>query len=162
LRLDAMHSDPANAAAMLNPPCSLRALKDGFLDLGLATSVVGPYQADGVWVMRSWASAHGEVLVRYLEGLIDGYRWAVDPANREAAAAIVAKYLKLDQDTARAAVEAAVGPGGSLAKDLALNMEAFRNTLRLRAEFAGGGANATPETYLDLSYHRQATGEPIH
>ncbi len=162
LRLDAMHSDPANAAAMLNPPCSLRALKDGFLDLGLATSVVGPYQADGVWVMRSWASAHGEVLVRYLEGLIDGYRWAVDPANREAAAAIVAKYLKLDQDTARAAVEAAVGPGGSLAKDLALNMEAFRNTLRLRAEFAGGDANATPETYLDLSYYRQATGEPIH
>lgn len=158
LRLEAMHADPANAAAMLNPPCSLRALGDGFHDLGLATSVVGPYQADGVWVMRSWASAHGDVLVRYLQGLIEGYRWAADPANRDGAAAIVAKYLKLDQDTARSAVDAAVGPGGSLAKDLALNMEAFRNTLRLRAEFAGGDKNADPDTYLDLSYYRRAMG----
>ena len=162
LRLEAMHSDPANAAAMLNPPCSLRALRDGFHDLGLATSVVGPYQADGVWVMRSWATAHGDVLVRYLQGLIDGYRWAADPANRDGAAAFVAKYLKLDHDTARSAVDAAVGPEGSLAKDLALNMEAFRNTLRLRAEFAGGDPNADPETYLDLSYYRQATGQPVH
>lgn len=162
LRLEAMHSDPANAAAMLNPPCSLRALGDGFHDLGLATSVVGPYQADGVWVMRSWATAHGDVLVRYLAGLIDGYRWAADPANRDAAAASVAKYLKLDLGTARTAVDAAIGPGGSLAKDLTLDMDAFRNTLRLRAEFAGGDPNAEPETYLDLSYYRRALGEPIH
>jgi hypothetical protein len=62
----------------------------------------------------------------------------------------------LDPDTARGAVEAAVGPGGSLAKDLALNMDAFRNTLRLRAEFAGGDPNADPERYVDLSYYRRA------
>ena len=111
--------------------------------------------------MRSWATANGDVLVRYLQGLIDGYRWAADPANRDGAAAIVAKYLKLDQETARAAVDAAVGPGGSLAKDLGLNMNAFRNTLQLRAEFAGGVTNADPETYLDLSYYRRAMGQPV-
>lgn len=41
LRLEAMHSDPANAAAMLNLPCGLSAIRDGFDDLGVATSVVG-------------------------------------------------------------------------------------------------------------------------
>src|SRR4051794_29769367 len=94
--------------------------RDGFHDLGLATSVVGPYQADGVWVMRAWADSHCDLLVSYLEGLIDGYRWAADPANRDGVAAIVAKYLNLDPENARGAVDAAVGPGGSLSKDLAL------------------------------------------
>jgi ABC-type nitrate/sulfonate/bicarbonate transport system substrate-binding protein len=156
LRLEAMHSDPLNAAAMLNPPCSLRALRDGFHDLGLATTVVGPYQADGVWVMRSWAAAHDSLLVSYLEALIDGYRWAMDPANREGAAAILAKYLNLDPELAHGAVDAAVGPRGSLSKDAGLNIDAFRNTLRLRAEFAGGDPNADPERYVDLSYYRRA------
>lgn len=155
-RIAAMESDPANAAAMLNPPCSLQALRNGFHDFGLATTVIGPYQADGVWVMRPWASAHATVLVRYLEALIEGYRWAADPANRDGAAAILTKYLNMDRQFAGGAVDAAVGPGGSLSKDLDLNMDGLRNTLRLRAEFAGGDPNADPDRYVDLAYYRRA------
>ena len=33
---------------MLNPPCSILALNDGFRSFGPAVDVVGPYQADGI------------------------------------------------------------------------------------------------------------------
>ena len=49
-RLAAMKADAKNAAAMLNPPCSILALNDGFRSFGPAVDVVGPYQADGIWV----------------------------------------------------------------------------------------------------------------
>jgi len=35
-------------------------------------------------------------------------------------------------------------------------MEGFKTTLRLRAKFVGGDANANIERYLDLSYYHQA------
>ena len=49
-RLAAMKADAKNAAAMLNPPCSILALNDGFRSFGPAVDVVGPYQADGICV----------------------------------------------------------------------------------------------------------------
>lgn len=75
---------------------------------------------------------------------------------------IVARYLKLDYNTIRTAADAAVGPERRSAKDFVLNMEAFRNTLRRRAEFAGGDPDADPKTCLDLSYYRRASGQPVH
>jgi len=53
-------------------------------------------------------------------------------------------------------VEAAVGSNGGLARDAQFDMEGFKNTLRLRAEFEGGDANPAPDKYLDLSYYQQA------
>jgi hypothetical protein len=55
LRLDAMLKDKANAAAMLNPPFSIKAESEGLKSLGWAIDVVGPYQSGAAWVMRSWA-----------------------------------------------------------------------------------------------------------
>jgi ABC-type nitrate/sulfonate/bicarbonate transport system substrate-binding protein len=155
-RLPAMQSEPHNAAAMLNPPCSSMAAKDGFNDFGAAIDVVGPYQADGIWVMRPWAAAHGDILARYLQALIEGYRWAADPAHRQEAASILGRRLKIAPEFTAGAVEAAVGPHGSLAKDLHFDMEGFRNTLKLRAEFAGGDKDADPARYVDFVYYDRA------
>ena len=155
-RLNAMREDNARVAAMMNPPCNLFAAKDGYRSLGRATDVVGAYQADGIWVMRPWASSNGETLVKYLQAAIEGYRWGADPANRREAAAIVGKHLKLDDEIAAKSVEAALGSNGGLAKDAQFDTEGFKNTLRLRAEFEGGDANPTPDKYLDLSYYQRA------
>jgi ABC-type nitrate/sulfonate/bicarbonate transport system substrate-binding protein len=155
-RLPAMQSDPHNAAAMLNPPCSLMAARDGFHDFGPAVDVVGPYQADGIWVMRPWAAAHQDILVRYLQSVIEGYRWAADPTHRQEAASILARHLNIVPDLASGAVEAAIGPQGSLAKDLRFDMDGFRNTLKLRAEFAAGEKDADPARYIDLNYYNRA------
>jgi ABC-type nitrate/sulfonate/bicarbonate transport system substrate-binding protein len=143
-------------AAMMNPPCNFIVRKEGFKSLGRPTDVVGPYLADGIWVMRPWARQNADTLVRYLQAIIEGYRWSAEPANRAEAAAIVARYLKVDADVAADSVEAGVGPKGGLAKDARIDMAGFANTLRLRAEMMGGDRNADPQKYLDLSYYQRA------
>ncbi|MEA2981550.1 MAG: hypothetical protein QOF91_762 [Alphaproteobacteria bacterium] len=155
-RLAAMRADPNRVAAMMNPPCSTFAKKDGFPSFGMGTDVIGPYLADGHWVMRAWAKANADTLVKYLQTIIEGYRWSSNPANRSEATAIMAKHLKIDNDVAAQMVELEVGPNGGLAKDASFDMVGFKNTLRLRAELEGGDPNADPGKYIDLSYYQRA------
>jgi ABC-type nitrate/sulfonate/bicarbonate transport system substrate-binding protein len=143
-------------AAMMNPPCNFIVRKEGFRSLGRATDALGPYLADGTWVMRTWARQNADTLVRYLQAMVEGYRWAADPANRAEAAAIVAQSINVDADVAANSVEAAVGPRGGLAKDARIDMRGFANTLRLRAETIGGERDVDPRKYLDLSYYERA------
>jgi ABC-type nitrate/sulfonate/bicarbonate transport system substrate-binding protein len=155
-RLNAMRADPNRVAAMMNPPCSTFAKKDGFTTFGMGTDVIGPYLADGHWVMRAWATANSDTLVKYLQTIIEGYRWGANPTNRTEVVTIMAKHLKINNDVAAHAVELEVGPNGGLAKDANFDMGGFRNTLKLRAELEGGDPNANPEKYIDLSYYRRA------
>ena len=151
-RLAALKEDKTNAATMLNLPWTIAAEKAGFHSLGSAVEALGPYQGTGIWVRRDWATAHADALVRYLQSTIEGLRWAREPSSRAAAAAILARHLKIQQDLAEAAIERALAPGSGLAVDARLDPEGFRNTLKLRAEMAGG-APQPAEKYLDLSYY---------
>ena len=155
-RLDAMRKDPANAFSMLYPPCTLLAEKEGFRSFGAGVDVVGPYQASGIFVMRPWAKANAETLVKYIQAVIEGYRYAADPANKMQAVAALSNHLRIDADTASKSLVYEVGPKGALAKDARFNMEGFENALKIRAEIEGGNAEAVPAKYLDLSYYERA------
>ncbi len=159
-RRAAVQPDKGGVAAMMNPPCNFIVRREGFKSLGRPTDVVGPYLADGIWVMRRWAERNPDTLVRYLQAIIEGYRWSADAANRAEAAAIVARYLKVDADIATSSVEAGVGPNGGLAKDARIDLVGFANTLRLRAEMMAGDHDADPQKFLDLSYYRRALAGP--
>ena len=155
-RLDAMRKDPANAFSMLYPPCTVLAEKEGFRSLGAGIDVVGPYQASGIFVMRPWAKANADTLVKYIQAVIEGYRYAADPAHKMDAAATLSKHLNIDADTAMKSLVYEIGPKGALAKDARFDMEGFRNVLRIRAEIEGGDADAAPAKYLDMSYYERA------
>jgi len=155
-RLDAMRKDPANAFSMLYPPCTILAEKEGFRSLGAGVDVVGPYQATGIFVMRPWAKANADTLVKYIQAVIEGYRYAADPAHKTDAAATLSKYLNIDADTAMKSLVYEIGPKGALAKDARFDMEGFKNVLRIRAEIEGGDADAAPAKYLDMSYYERA------
>src|SRR5471032_1027155 len=116
-RFNGIRNDPNNAAVLLNFPCNVLAAREGYPDWGSAAEALGAYQADGIWVMRDWARAHSDTLVKYLEAIIEGLRWASLPENKAEAAAIVAKTLKVAPDVAEKSVEGAVGPRGGLDKD---------------------------------------------
>jgi ABC-type nitrate/sulfonate/bicarbonate transport system substrate-binding protein len=159
-RLEAMKKDKANVGGMMNPPFSIRAVKqDGFKSLGSPAAVVGPYQAGGVWVLKAWAKANEDLLVRYLQANIEGIRWAVDPANTAEATRLLADRLKLDIDTAAASLAMGLdAKAGGFAKDLAFDMEGFKTVLALRAEMEGqwGGKPPAPDKFLDGSYYAKA------
>jgi ABC-type nitrate/sulfonate/bicarbonate transport system substrate-binding protein len=154
-RVTALREDSASAGTMLNLPWTIAAEKAGFHSLGNAVKVLGPYQGTGLWVRRDWAQAHAETLVRFLQATIAGLRWAREPSSRAAAASILARHIKIEEDLAAAALERAYAPGQGIAVDARLDLEGFKNTLKLRAEIEGG-TPPPPDKYLDLSYYDRA------
>lgn len=158
-RLEAMTKDKANAAAaVLTPPFIFLAREAGLKDMGAPATAIGAYQANGAFVMRDWAKANSDTLVRYIRALVEGNRWAFDPANKDEAIALLADRLKLSQQIAAQSYAAATDPAEGLAKDAKFHMDGFKNTLKLRAEIEGqwGGNPPPPDKYIDLSYYDRA------
>ncbi len=160
-RLAAMRDNKQNAwAAMMNPPFSIQVVKAGqFKSLGSPAAIVGPYQAGGVWILKSWAKANEDLLVRYLQANIEGIRWALDPANKEEVVMLLADRLKLPPDIADASYKMGLDEkAGGFAKDLAFSMEGFKTVLSLRAEMEGqwGGTPPAPDKFLDMSFYQKA------
>lgn len=149
---------PDGAATLLSPPWSFMARDLGAKSLGRTIDLFGPYQAGGVFVMRPWAAANAGALERYLAAYIEGCRIAQDPANKAEVLAVLQKNFQLDARLASLTYEALTTPGHGLAKDCAVNMQGFRNTLSLRAEMEGqwGGVAPAPDKYLDLSFYNRA------
>ena len=158
-RLEAMTKDRANAAAgVLNPPFAFRARDAGLKDMGPAAATIGAYQSDGAFVMRDWAKANGDTLVRYFRAYVEGRRWVLDPANKVEATQLLVDRLKLPPELAAQSYALVTDPTDGIAKDAKFDMEGFKNVLKLRAEIEGqwGGHPPSPEKYVDLSYYNKA------
>src|SRR6185503_15670550 len=147
------------AASMLNPPFSVDATASGLKSMGRAVDLIGPYQATGAFVLRKWASANRDLLERYIAAQIEATRWAVTPANKDAAAKMLVERFKLQPAVAARTWELLADPKFGLAKDAKFDGPGFRNVLALRAEIEGswGGKAPAPERYVDLSYYEKAT-----
>jgi len=151
-RLDAMLKDKSIVAAILNPPFATRAVKSGLKDMGTAAAALGAYQGTSAFTLRAWATANSDTLVKYLQAYVEGWRWAFDPKNKAEVVALLAERLKLTPDIAEAAFESVKN---DFHKDGAIDIEGVKNVLKLRAQFEGG-APASPDKYLDLSYYKKA------
>jgi ABC-type nitrate/sulfonate/bicarbonate transport system substrate-binding protein len=158
LRLKAMNESKSNAASILNAPFSITATKQGMKSLGRAVDMIGPYQAGGAFVMRSWAQANGATLERYLAAYVEATRWALQPGNRAECVTLLAERLKLPPDVADQTYQMLIDPKSGLAPDAKFNVEGFRNVLALRAEIEGqwGGKAPAPDRYLDLTFYDRA------
>jgi ABC-type nitrate/sulfonate/bicarbonate transport system substrate-binding protein len=98
------------------------------------------------------------VLVRYMQAYVQGLRWGIDPANKAEMVKIYSDALKLNEDLAARTLAVASHPTEGLTRDAALDLEGFRNVLRLRANVMKqwAGTPPPPERYLDLSYYKKA------
>lgn len=157
-RLGFMKQDKQNAATLLFPPFSIMAAREGFQSFGTAVKLIGPYQGTGCWVLRRWAESNAKTLERYIMAYVESLRWALDPANRGGAAALLAERLKVPLDIAEATYDRAADPVEGLAPDARFNMDGFRNQMALRAELQGqwGGTPPSPDKYVDFSYYERA------
>lgn len=156
LRYEAMLKDPDNAAAVLNLPYSIQAVQGGCKSFGSLVDLLGPYQANGAFVLRSWLDANGALLERYIAAYVEALRVALDPANREEAVAKLVQHLKLEPAIASRTYELLADPKSGFTPDAKFDMAGFRNALAVRAEIEGGAAAkpVAPEKYLDLSYYQ--------
>jgi len=157
-RFDAMKNDKTSGASTLNPPFSIMARRAGLKDTGEVVQTIGPYQATAAWVMKPWAQANADIVVRYIQAYIEGLRWSLDPKNKDEAIDLLVKNLKLAPDVAAESYAIAVDPKGGMAKDAEFDMDGFKNVLKLRADWTGMTPGA-PEKYIDLSYYKKALAE---
>jgi ABC-type nitrate/sulfonate/bicarbonate transport system substrate-binding protein len=157
LRLQAMLKDKTNAAGILSPPLMITAEDSGLKNMGAVTDVIGAYQSEAGFVLRSWAKANSDTLVRYIQANIEGIRWALNPANRAALTTLAATRLKQAPDVVAESL-AIADAQKAYATDARFDMEGFRNVLRLRADMLGtwGGKPPAPDRYLDLSHYNRA------
>ena len=157
-RLKGLTTDPEAVAGMLSPPQNVMGERAGLKDLGTAVSVIGPYQSDSGWVLRSWGTANADTLVRYIQANVEGIRWALNPANRTALVSLLSERFKLPPDMVEGVLRRSVDQKG-FAVDAQFDMKGFENVLKLRADMLGTwGSNPPPPAskYLDLSYYQRA------
>ena len=154
-RLAAMQEDKTAAAAIINAPFSILAVKSGLKDMGLVMDMIGPHQATAGFTLRAWAQANPDTVVKYLQAYIEGLRWGLDPKNKDAATALLAERLKLTPEIAAQCYELVTDPANGLARDGKFDVDGFMNVLKLRAQFEGG-TPSPPEKYVDFSYYQKA------
>jgi len=155
LRLKAMAESRENAAAILNLPFTIQAEQMGLKSFGNPVELLGPYQAGGAFMLRSWAKANGALLERYIAAFVESLRWSLAPSHREESVALLMARLNLSNDIAERTLRALADPSRGFTPDAAFDREGFRNLLSLRAEMEGGQPGA-PEKYVDLSYYDRA------
>ena len=154
-RLKAMLEGGDNAAAIMNLPFSAQAIEAGMKSLGRTVDLLGPYQAGGAFVLRSWAKAHPDALERYLAGYVASLRWVLDKNNRAEAIALLMNKRNLSRSLAERSYDLMIEPGFGFNPDARLDKAGFDNVLKLRQEVEGGPA-PDPTKYLDLSYYDRA------
>jgi ABC-type nitrate/sulfonate/bicarbonate transport system substrate-binding protein len=86
--------------AVLSPPLTFVAASQGFANLGLIASYLGDFPTNVWYANTKWASTHEKELVAFAAANDRGAKFLLDPANRRAAAAILAKASNISLDEA--------------------------------------------------------------
>jgi ABC-type nitrate/sulfonate/bicarbonate transport system substrate-binding protein len=154
-RFKAMAESKDNAAAILNLPFTVQAEQLGMRSLGRTIDLLGPYQAAGAFLMRSFAREHAAVLERYIAAYVEALRFVRDPTNRADCIALLTEKLKISPQEAERTYTLLMDPGFGFTPDAKFDLAGFKNVLALRAEIEGGTPSA-PERYIDLGYYERA------
>jgi ABC-type nitrate/sulfonate/bicarbonate transport system substrate-binding protein len=154
-RYKAMIEDKTNAAGILNLPFTVEAEARGLKSLGGLVDLLGPYQAVGAFVMRSWARDHDAELERYLAAYVEAVRWIRDRNNRTQAVDLLVDKLKLERRIAERTYDLLAVPATGFTPDAEFDVEGFKNMLALRAEIERkpDTVAAPPERYVDMHYY---------
>jgi ABC-type nitrate/sulfonate/bicarbonate transport system substrate-binding protein len=157
-RLIAMREHKEYAGAMLGPPTSIVAKREGFVSLASVQESIGAYQAAGFFTQRQWAKDHTSTLVAFLAAIIEAQRWLMAPANKQQVIDLLVKESHLAPEVAAESYESTIHHPGGFEPDARLDIEGFKNVLKLRAEVEGqwGGHPPGPEKYYDSTYYDAA------
>jgi ABC-type nitrate/sulfonate/bicarbonate transport system substrate-binding protein len=148
----------AHAGTITIEPFTSIARAAGFPTLLKSSDFFPAYQGGVIAARHDWTTENGEALTRFLSVYLRGLAWVLDPANREAAAAILAERMPEIQPKALNAVmlsllseRSGLTPNGAILRDGA------RTVLDLRSKYGARKAVLTDvDRYLDLGLRERA------
>lgn len=141
-------------ALMLTEPWTEQALEAGGVLLAEAGDYVPHWPLVCGWGLRAWAEANRDRLVRFIRAWARATDWALDPANREDALALLTKVRGVARERAEEAYDRIVPKAR-------INPAAIRAVIDLRIEMGVyPPPHSPPERFFDTSFWGAATGLP--
>jgi ABC-type nitrate/sulfonate/bicarbonate transport system substrate-binding protein len=155
-RWDAL-KEKKHDGTMLITPFDILAKAAGFNILERAIDVYGHYQGLVGATRRSWAKDNAKNLEAYIRGYVEGLAWLSDPANKEAAIAVLCKNLpQMSGELAAESYAALINPRGFSPKGQ-IDIEGVKTVLELRSRYGEPKKTLTdPAKYYDPQYYRAA------
>jgi ABC-type nitrate/sulfonate/bicarbonate transport system substrate-binding protein len=148
-----------HAGTMTIEPFTSIARANGFPTLIRSGEVYPAYQGGVIAVRRDWAEANAARLEAFLRAYARGLAWVLDPANREAAAALLAQRMPEIQPRAiEAVMRSLLSPSSGLTPDGAISPRGAEQVLALRSRYGLGGELSDAGRYCDLSYWERVRG----
>jgi ABC-type nitrate/sulfonate/bicarbonate transport system substrate-binding protein len=143
-----------HAGTITIEPFTSIARANGFSVLQTSSEILDAYQGGSFAASRAWAAANPERITGFIRAYLAGLAWTLDPANREAGAALLQSRMPQIQPRAIDAVmtsllsaQSGLTPGARILED------GVETVLRLRSKFGAGDTELNdPARYMDLSY----------
>jgi len=147
-----------HSAALLTPPLSFIAAARRFNNIADAHDVLHGYQGSVSATRRDWAKQHGDLIVRYIRAYRAGQDWLMNPANKEAAMAILmAEFPQTKPALAQATYKLLVTDNKGYNPGAKLDMAGAKNVLALRRRYGPKGKTISDVShFIDQSYFNQA------
>jgi ABC-type nitrate/sulfonate/bicarbonate transport system substrate-binding protein len=142
---------------MLLAPFDILAKAAGFNILQYAIDVYGHYQGLVGAARRGWAREHPAELRAYIGGYVQGLAWLSDPANKEAAIAVLRRNLpQVSPELAAQSYAVLINPRGFSPK-AQIDLEGVKTVLELRTRYGEPKKTlADPAKYYDPQYYQAA------
>ncbi len=155
-RYAAMKTGAVAAAATLQPD-DFRAMDEGFRRVAVSTEAVPDYSFNSVMVRRDWARAHADEVVRFLRACGRASAWLYDPANRDAAIALLMERTKQEEKYTALTYDLMVTQERVFPERCAVRPNGIQAVIDLLGEVGELSAPLPPpEKYVDTSYWQRA------
>jgi ABC-type nitrate/sulfonate/bicarbonate transport system substrate-binding protein len=148
----------AHAGTMLVTPFDLLAMNKGHVQLARAADALGAYQGVVAAARRSWARQNEASVVGYVRGWRAGVRFLYEPANREAAEALlVANVPAMTPQLARQSLQVLLDDRRGFFREPAVDMDGLATVLALRSKYGEPRKLLSdPAKYVDHAYVNKA------
>ena len=147
-------------ATLLIQPTDFLLLEEGFRSMGFVGDFLKDCEYNGYVVNGQWAKDNGPSVVAFMRGVLRALTWLHNPANKDEAIKIHAKYIPFKPEWLEKIYDMLIREK-MLSTDGRPNIKGIENLLQISIKY-GTGMSAVPplDKWVDLSYLDKAVTSP--
>jgi ABC-type nitrate/sulfonate/bicarbonate transport system substrate-binding protein len=146
--------DRTHAATLAIEPFTSIACAKGYTLLDVSTRHYDAYQGGTMASTRGWVARNADLLVDFVGAYRKGLDWTLDPRNREAATALLARRMsEIPERALPAVMRSLLSPKSGLTPDCEILPRGMAQVLALRSRYGGGTALTDWRKYLATEFY---------